>query len=286
LSNLKAIRNTFESIAERYENHAALEQEVCVRLLDKTSFHRLAPETILDLGCGTGFGAARLKQSFRKARVIGMDTSLAMLALLRRRSGLLKPLRGVCGDLSALPFATQSVDMLVANLSSFWCPQPMAMFAEFRRVLRPDGMLLFSTFGPGMMNELKTAWHSVDPDVEMPEFPDLMEIGDALVAAGFREPVMDMEVITLRYPDLEAMFKELEATGTSMLVRGWKKAHEAGSPLDGAYAPFLLDGKYPLSFEIVYGVAFGPQEGQPVKTSGGDVATFSVDALRRGRKVT
>ena len=160
------------------------------------------------------------------------------------------------------------------------------MFAEYRRVLRPDGMIVFSTFGPGMMKELKTAWNGVDPDVELPEFPDLMEIGDALVAAGFREPVMDMEVITLQFRDLQAMFKELEATGTSMLVRGWKSECAAGSGLDRAYAPFLQDGKYPLSFEIIYGVAFGPQEGQPVKTSTGDVATFSVEALKRSRKVS
>jgi len=286
LSDLQAIRHTFDRLAPGYDKHAALEQEVCNRLLEKTPFHRLAPATILDLGCGTGFAAAKLKQSFRKARVIGMDTSLGMLSHLRRRSGLLKPLKGVCGDLAALPFATGSVDMLVANLSGYWCPEPMAMFAEYRRVLRPDGMLLFSTFGPGLMKELKAAWHEVDTNVEMPEFPDLMEIGDGLVAAGFREPVMDMEVITLQYPDLQAMLRELEATGTAMLIRGWNNGYGAGSSLDQAYMPFLKDGKYPLSFEIVYGVAFGPQEGQPVKTSTGDVATFSVEALKRGRKVS
>lgn len=284
LSNLQAIRNRFDHLAPAYDSHAALEQEVCIRLLDKTSFHRREPQSILDLGCGTGFGAARLKQLFRKARVTGVDTSLGMLARLRRRSGLLRPLNGVCGDLASLPFASRSMDMLVANLSSYWCPEPMAMFAGFRRVLRPDGMLLFSTFGPGMASELRAAWQEADPSVELPEFPDLLEIGDALMAAGFREPVMDSEVITLLYPDLEAMLKELEATGTSMLIRGWTRGRDAESRLDRAFAPFLLDGKYPLSFEVIYGVAFGPQEGQPVKTSSGDVATFSVEALKRGRK--
>jgi len=285
LSNLQTIRDTFERVAGRYDSHAALEQEVCRRLLEKTPFKRILPATVLDLGCGTGFGAESLKREFRKAQVIGLDTSMAMLSHLRRRSGLLKPLKGVCGDIGALPFATRSADMVVANLASYWCPEPMLMFSEFRRVLRPDGMLLFSTFGPGMMKELKAAWSLVDAEVELPEFSDLMEIGNALVAAGFREPVMDMEDITLSYPDLNAMFRELEATGTSLLVRGWDRRRKVEALLEQAYSPFIREGKYPLSFEIIYGVAFGPQEGQPMKTPDGDVVTFSVDALRRSRKV-
>lgn len=284
MSNLTAIRETFEQVADQYDKHAALEQEVGRRLLEKVAFRRVLPATILDLGCGTGFGTAKLKQEFRKAQVIGLDTSMAMLSRLRDRSGMLKPLKGVCGDIGALPFAGASADMLFASLSGCWSPDPMAMFSEFRRVLRPDGMLLFSTFGPGLMKELRIAWSGVDAEVKLPEFPDLLEIGNALVAAGFREPVMDMEVITLSYPDLNAMFLELEATGTFRLVEGWNRRHGAGPELGQAFGPLMQEGRYPLSFEIIYGVAFGPREGQPMKTPAGDVATFSVDALRRSRK--
>jgi len=281
VSNRQTIRSAFDEIASRYDEHAALEQEVCDRLLERTSFNRVSPARILDLGCGTGSGTAKLKKLFRKAQVTGLDTSMAMLTRLQHRSGLLKPLRGVCGDITALPFASRSADMVVANLASYWSPDPKAMFAEFRRVLRPDGMLLISTLGPATMHELREAWSSVDSKVVMPGFPDLMDIGNALMAAGFSEPVMDMEIITLSYPDLDAMFAELEATGTSLLVVGW---HPDPGTLKQAYSVSVKDGRYPLSFEIIYGVAFGPQEGQPMKTPGGDVATFSVDALRRSRK--
>lgn len=284
MSNLQTIRLAFERIAERYDHHAALEQEVCSRLLERTAFNRRAPAQVLDLGCGTGAGSAKLKQIFRKAQVTGLDTSMGMLSRLRRRSGMLKPIRGVCGDIGSLPFATRSADMLFSNLATYWCPDPMAMFSEFRRVLRPDGMLLFSTLGPETLRELKAVWTGVDEQVELPEFPDLMEIGNALMAAGFREPVMDMEVITLSYPDLPSMLEELEATGNALLVRGWDRRLGAESALEQAYSAFGPDGKYPLSFEIIYGVAFGPQDGQPVKTPGGDIATFSVDALRSSRK--
>jgi len=283
LSNHQFIRDTFEQIAGRYEQHAALEQEVCTRLLERTAFNLSPPLQILDLGCGTGTGSAQLKRTFRKAQVVGMDTSLAMLSHVRRKSSMLRPLKAVCGDIGALPFAARSADMVFSNLASYWCPEPMAMFAEFRRVMRPDGMLLFSTFGPATMNELGEAWAGVDEEVELPVFPDLLEIGNALVAAGFREPVMDRETITLSYPQLDALLEELEATGTSLLVRGWERWKTAMAELKQAYAPMLRDGKYPLSFEIVYGTAFGPRDGQPMKTPDGDVATFSVESLRRSR---
>jgi malonyl-CoA O-methyltransferase len=246
-------------------------------------FNLSSPLQILDLGCGTGTGSVQLKRTFRKAQVVGMDTSLAMLSQVRRKSSMLRPLKAVYGDIGALPFAARSADMVFSNLASYWCPEPMAIFAEFRRVLRPDGMLLFSTFGPATMNELGEAWAGVDEEVELPVFPDLLEIGNALVAAGFREPVMDREMITLNYPQLDALFDELEATGTSLLVHGWERWKTARMELKQAYAPMLRDGKYPLSFEVVYGTAFGPRDGQPMKTPDGDVATFSVDSLRRSR---
>ena len=285
MSNLHFIRDTFERIADRYDHHAALEQEVCNRLLERTSFNRRSPASILDLGCGTGEGSQKLKQVFRKAQVVGLDTSPAMLSRLRRRSGILKPLKGVCGDIGALPFGTRCADMLFSNLATYWCPDPLAMFSEFRRVLQPDGMLMFSTLGPETMRELKAVWAEVDQHVELPDFPDLMEIGNALMAAGFREPVMDMEVITLSYPDVQSMLDELEATGNALLVRGWERRNAAEDALQQAYSSLTWDGKYPLSFEIIYGVAFGPQDGQPMKTRDGDVATFSVEALRRSRKI-
>lgn len=286
MSNLKSIRETFERIADRYDNHAALEQEVGRRLLERTEFKRLTPTHILDLGCGTGTASAQLKRAFRKAQVTGLDTSMGMLSQLRRRSAMLRPVKAVCGDIGALPFANRSADLVFSNLASYWCPDPMAMFSEFRRVLRPDGLLLFSTLGPGTMAELGKAWSEVNQEVEVPVFPDLLEIGDALMAAGFREPVMDMELITLSYPCLDALLEELEFTGTSQLVRGWDKWSVSKEALEQAYLPLMKEGKYPVSFEIVYGIAFGPQDGQPMKTPGGDVATFSVDALRRSRKVS
>ena len=280
---LRAVRERFDSLAERYDQHAALEQEVCLRLLERCEFSRLQPTRVLDLGCGTGAAAAALKRRYRKAQVIGVDASPAMLAGLRRRSSLLRPLLGVCADVAALPFPPGSADLLFANLVNFWSPQPAALFDEYRRVLRPDGMLLFTTLGPGTFWQLREAWASVDRKVTLPTFADILEVGDALMAAGFREPVMDTDIITLQYPRFGAMAEELEATAISLLIPGWERWREQLSQLEAAYAPLLTGGRYPLSYEIVYGTAFGPQEGQPRRTSDGDVVTFSVDSLLKSR---
>lgn len=279
----QSIRDHFDAVAGRYDEHAALEREVCSRLIERTEFRRQDPQVILDLGCGSGYGSAQLKRQFRKAQLVGLDVSRAMLLQMRRRSSLMRPIRGVCGDIAALPFPSQRADMVFSNLAACWGSDLMAVFSEFRRVLRPDGMLLFSTLGPASLKEVRDAQAMADVSPEALELPDLLEIGDALVAAGFRDPVMDMENITLQYPSVNAMLRELEATGSAQLIPSWSHRNNSPDRSQKAFAPLQMDGKYPLTYEIIYGVAFGPEEGAPRKTPDGDVATFSVASLLKTR---
>jgi len=283
LPEIREIRETFNRVADCYDRHAALEQEVCRRLLERCEFLRRPPQRILDLGCGTGAGSQALKRKFRQAQVIGLDIAPAMLARLRRRSSLLRPLRPVCADLARLPFARASMDLLFANMAMHWSPGLPALFDECRRVLRPDGMLLFATLGPGSLAELGEAWAEAGAAASVAPLPDLMEVGDALMAAGFREPVMDMERMTLQYPSFAALARELECTGTAQLLRGWANWPALQQPLEKALGARLDDGRIPLTFEVVYGTAFGPPEGQPRRTADGEVATFSVDSLLKSR---
>lgn len=279
--NRRTVRSTFDRVARLYDRHAAVEQEVAARLLERLEFQRLTPQRIVDLGCGTGQASADLKSRFTKAEVIGLDVSPAMLAQLRRRSRVLRRLRAVCADMSALPLANQSTQLLFSNLAMQWCPDLSALFAEFRRVLTPGGMLLFSSFGPGSLQELGAALAEADATTQIIEFSDIFEIGDALMAAGFQEPVMDTERISVSYPDMDSLLRELEATGISAVLRGNSSLTEARDDLEKAYAPFKVEGRYPVTYEIIYGTAFGPREGQPRKTPQGDVVTFSVQSLKR-----
>lgn len=284
-TDLHAARRTFDRLAGRYDNHAALEQEVSSRLLERLGFHRVPPQRIIDLGCGTGQASAALKAEFRKAQVIGLDSSPGMLARQQRRSGLLKPLRAVCADFSAIPLAERSSELIFSNLAFQWSMEAEILFAEIRRVLVPGGMLLFSTLGPGSLKELRTVMAETGERQEPGRFADILDIGNALVAAGFHEPVMDSERITLNYPGFEALLNELEATGSLQLLGINDSCFEMKDRFEAAYRRFTTDGRYPVSYEIVYGTAFGPAEGQPRKTAEGDVVTFSVESLRNSKRI-
>jgi len=278
---VREVRQAFDQVAGRYDRHAALEQEVGNRLLERLEYQRRPAQRILDLGCGTGQLCAELKRSNRKAQVIGLDSSVAMLKQMKKRSGLLRPLKGVCADFAELPLADQSIDLVFSNLAFQWCGDPTALFNEIRRVLAPGGMLLFSSLGVGTFNELAAAWESTHESARMAPFADILELGDALMTAGFVEPVMDAERISLNYPGVSSLLEELEATGMAGFLSGDIQLRESTRALEAAYEPFKLNDRYPVSFEVVYGTAFGPADGQPRKTAQGDVVTFSVDALRK-----
>jgi malonyl-CoA O-methyltransferase len=278
------IRDAFDATAPRYDRHAALESEVASRLLDRITFRRDEPRLVVDLGSGTGGGAEALKKSFRKAQVVALDFSPRMLAAARGRSRLTRPLHAVQADMVLLPFARHSVDLAFCNLALPWLADPVRFFGEALRVLRPGGMLLFSAFGPGSLEQLDAAASAAGHAVEASGFPDLLELGDALTATGFREPVMDVDRITLDYPGVGAMLDELEVTGTALLVDGWSRLSADPARLESQWPGRTPDGRVPLTFEIVYGAAFGSPEGQPRRTEHGEEATFSVDSLLKSRR--
>ncbi|MEJ8568157.1 methyltransferase domain-containing protein [Elongatibacter sediminis] len=274
----ESLRGAFERLADAYDRHAVLEREVGDRLLERAGFQRREPERILDLGCGTGYGAEALKRRYRKAEVVAVDFSPAMCERTRVRSRMLRPLRLVCGDFHALPLASRTMDLIFANLGFQWSGDLPALFNGLRRVIRPGGLLLFSCLGPVSLRELRQALPRAGYTDAMRSFPDMHDIGDALVAAGFDEPVMDAEVLTLEYRTFDALLQDLRATAAHTHVASWESIEPAklqsGWPVHGQ--------SFTQSWEIVYGAAFGPAEGRPVRTASGDVATFSVEALRRG----
>jgi malonyl-CoA O-methyltransferase len=278
------LRGVFERAAVAYDRHAALEREVADRLLERVAFQRRTPDRIVDLGCGTGYCAAAVKRRYRKAEVIGLDCALAMCQAAQARSGRWWPLRIVCGDFGQLPLAGRSADLLVASLAFQWCEDFGPVFNELRRIMRPGGLLLFSCLGPASMAELRAASASATAGLTCRAFPDMHDIGDALVAAGFDEPVMDSESITLNYRSFGKLLAELEATGAASHFGDWAAVCNAADRLRSSWHRAGTEGGFPLSWEIVYGAAFAPAEGRPMKTARGDIATFSVESLRRARR--
>lgn len=273
-----AISLAFNRAASTYDQHAVLQREIESRLLERIEFQRLQPGSILDLGCGTGSASRLLAARFHQANVVALDWAPAMLAQADA-SGVNR----VCADMHALPLAARSVDLIFSNLALQWSYDLPAVLQEFRRVMRADAMLVFSCYGPDTLYELKQAWRAVDDLPHVNDFPDMHDIGDELMATGFREPVMDTERLKLEYGDVLSLMRELKGLGEHNVASQRLRGLTGKGSLQGmlqAYEQFRRENRYPASYEIIYGTAFAPAEGQPVKTADGDVATFSIEALR------
>ncbi len=282
-----AIRQSFDRAASNYDHYAVLQREVESRLLERLEFLRQEPFLIVDLGCGTGSASRQLAEKYQQAAVLALDWSPAMLKQVKvgnaDGSGPGKGGFCVCADMHALPLAARSVDLVFSNLALQWSYDLPVVFNEFRRIMKPGAMLVFSCFGPDTLYELKQAWQAADALPHVNDYPDMHNIGDELVAQGFQEPVMDSEHLILEYPDVMSLMRELKGLGehnvASERLRGLTGKEHFKTMLQ-AYEQFNRDGRYPASYEVIYGIAFAPAEGQPVRTADGEVATFSVDSLR------
>jgi len=226
LIDKRRMRRAFNRAAACYDEAAVLQREVCARMLERLAYIKLQPTRILDAGSGTGWGARQLAEKYPTAQIVSLDIAIGMLQAARSRSGWWRKLFSgaqqvqVCGDIEALPLAAGSVGMVWSNLALQWCNDLPATFAGLHRVLRTDGLLMFSTFGPDTLKELRQAFGGVDRHNHLNRFADMHDIGDMLVHAGFAEPVMDMEYLTLTYDDVRGVLYDLKRIGAHNATAG------------------------------------------------------------------
>lgn len=259
-------RLAFEKSAAGYDEAAVLQREVAGRMLERLDYIRHRPATILDVGTGTGFCSHQLATRYTNAQIYALDIAVNMLRRARRNSAWWHRLRNrfrfIGGDAEQLPLADACVDMLISSLAIQWCNDLDRVFAEFRRVLAPGGMLMFTTFGPDTLKELRASWAAVDGENHVNHFYDMHDIGDALLRHGFAEPVMDTEYLTMTYRDALGLMKDLKQIGAHNVTRG-RSRHLTGKSqwrkMLAAYEQFRRDGVLPASYEIVYGHAWAPQ---------------------------
>lgn len=270
LIDKQRVRAAFNRAADSYDGAAVLQREVAQRLLERLDYVRLEPAVVLDLGAGTGACSEALRARYKGAQVIALDLAEAMLAAIKARHGGLRRLfRGapglVCGDIERLPFADDSVDLIVSNLALQWCNGVEQAFAEFRRVLKPEGLLMFTTFGPDTLKELRQSWSQADGYSHVSRFMDMHDIGDGLLQAGFSNPVMDMEQLCVTYPDVFRLMHDLKAIGAQNATAGRAPGltgKQRMQAMQQAYEGFRnTAGQLPASHEIVYGHAWKPSPG-------------------------
>lgn len=283
-ARVATVRRQFDARAARFGARAALPREVGKRLIERLQYIRLAPKRILDVGCGAGETRSALLSQYPRAVWIGVDISENMLKAAQAepmQARMQRWLRGASsaravGDGGQLPIAADSIDLVFSNLMLHWHPQPHSVFPEWKRVLRTDGLLLFSCFGPDTLKELRTATEALRGACPMP-FVDMHDFGDMLVASGFATPVMDAEVITLTYASAQDLLNEVRALGgnprddRSQVLPSSARAHALLKALEGQKGS---DGRIRLTFEVAYGHAWKP----PAKRSG--ATTISVESLR------
>lgn len=254
--DLRRAKAIFNKTAMSYTEAAIVPREIGARLLARLSFIQCAPETIVELGSGCGTLLSGLQQQYPNSSLIGIDIAWARNQLAKKANHSV-----ITADFQQLPLADHSVDLLISNLAFHHCLDLVPVFAEIHRVLKPDGILLFATFGPDTLQQLRKAFASADKMKHVLPFYDLHDIGDLLLHQGFKDPVTDAERLTVEYTKLENLFADLQAMGeTNSLAErrktltGKKRWHTMLNSLEHSRNP---QGNLPISFEISYGYAFG-----------------------------
>jgi malonyl-CoA O-methyltransferase len=282
------VRHNFGRAATSYEKHDVLQQEVQGALLERLDFYTAEPGRIVDVGAGTGRGTALLKKRYARAEVIAVDLALPMLRAAKQHASWLKPFQRVCGEATALPLADHSVDVLHSNLCFQWIDDLQALFGECVRVLKPGGLLAFSTFGPDTLKELRASWAQADQQPHVSRFLDMHDVGDAMLAAGLRDPVLDVHRYTLTYSAPRKLLEELQGLGATNADQTRERGLTGKTRYKrmlAAYDALRVDGRIPATWEVVTAHAWGPPQGQGRRgADGGEIASFSVDSLRGSRR--
>ena len=271
LPNKQLVARSFGKAAAQYDDVAVLQRQTGDELLDRLSLVTLQPKTVLDLGTGTGRNLSLLAKRYPKAQLIAMDIATGMLQQAkqnyRQAEGVKRWLPNsnkpiyLTGDAEKLPLVDNSVDLVFANLALQWC-DPRVSFAEIQRVLRPDGLLMFTTLGPDTLSELRQAWATVDDYPHVNLFYDMHDVGEAMMEASLAEPVLDTDRYTLTYQSAMALMKDLKVLGARNVNSGRRRGLTGKQTIkqvaDG-YEPFRHNGLLPASYEVVYGHAWGGQ---------------------------
>ena len=261
------VRASFDRAARSYDAAAVLQKEVRARMLERLDYTNIQPRHILDAGTGTGHAARALGERYQGSQIVALDIALGMLRLAAAAEPWWRRMLGkgpdtLCADIESLPLRSGSMDLVWSNLAIQWCNDLDVAFGEMARVLRPEGLLMFSTFGPDTLKELREASTADPQHVHVSRFIDMHDIGDALVRAGFSAPVMDVEHFVLTYDDVLGVMHDLKAIGARNAAQGRRRGLEGKGFLAGLterYERFRKDGKLPATFEVVYGHAWKGQ---------------------------
>jgi malonyl-CoA O-methyltransferase len=281
--NKTKVAASFNRSAQDYANHAVLQRTVAERLLERLELVNISPKMIIDVGSGPGGAARQLAKMYKGAQVLQLDLSMEMLRQSRSQdSRFFSKQQYICGDAESLPLGRDTAELVFSSLMLQWCNDLDAAFTQMQNTLKKQGLFLFATLGPDTLKELQSSWAEVDDELHVNTFIDMHDVGDALLRAGFVEPVMDVEHISLTYEDCFSLMKDLKTLGASNAddnrSRGLTGKNKI-KDLESAYEKYRTGGRLPATYEVVYGHAWAPLQATPPDSLANE-AYFPISSLK------
>jgi len=261
---LKDVRRRFDRAAVHFDEADFVHRTSFDGLIDRLEPIKTEPARILDLGAATGTGSRQLAKTFRKSRVISLDMSGGMLRIAKKKKSLLSKVTELQGDATKIPLQTGSIDLVFANMLLPWVSDLPACFAEISRVLKKGGVFALATLGPDSLAELRSAWAGDDEFDHVNPFPDMHDVGDALMKAGLIEPILDVDYLTVTYRDHDSLYRDLSNSGARNSLAGRRKTltgKRRFSGMEALLAERIRAGHLPVNLELVYGHAWGAGPG-------------------------
>ena len=245
------VKLAFNKAVNSYNANAFLQKEITTRLDNKLNVIKANTNTIVDLGAGTGFLRQKLAKRYPQSQIICIDFARQ---LLKQNKAKYK----ICANANQLPLIDSSVDIIASNLMLQWCPQLDRVFEECFRVINDNGLILFSTFGPNTLKELKKSWAAVDDKPHVNNFIDMHHIGDLMLQKGFCNPVMEMETLTIKYQNVVTLMRDLKKIGAQTVANRQNNlmGKNKFQTMLKMYESYRQHDKLPATFEVIYGHAW------------------------------
>lgn len=252
--NPQRIHADFQRLGYRGDQNMTVSKALGENLMQRLPTFNLQPKVIVDLGAGSGLSTKTLAQHYPHSTVIAVDYALSPLQNLGESKGV-----ALCARAELLPFADNSVGLLFCHMMLHWCANPEAVIHEIQRILKPNGVLLFSVLGPDSLTELRLACLTLSDKPYVPPFTDMHNWGDLLQQTQFKNPVVDVDYFSLYYKNFTQLMFELRQGPTYFLQdmnkglitpRQWQR-------LEKAYEAYRDEYGLVVTLEVVYGIAFG-----------------------------
>jgi malonyl-CoA O-methyltransferase len=273
-------RRRFDRAATTFDAADFVHRHASNGLYERMSPMLVDVTRILDAGAATGAASRELARRYRGSHVISLDHSLEMLKKAKKGRSRFARVSELQANALALPLPPGSIDLVFANMLLPWIDDFGRLFAEINRALRKDGLFVFSALGPDSLRELRQAWAEVDSDEHVNAFMDMHDVGDALIKGGMREPVLDVDYLTVTYRDADALFGDLTLAGARNSLAERRRTltgKQRFEDMKRALNSFCSNGALACRLELVFGHAWGGGPGQ-------QAGEFRIDANRIGRR--